>query len=133
VVEHDARLDLAILKIDNADTHAADNLQLGKLNELQPGDEVFSLGAPHRMTFSFGHGVVSYVGRAFQGISYIQTDLPINIGNSGGPVLDARGRVIGVSMFILRQSSGLAFALPIERAIARFPHYFAEKEQAPQR
>jgi S1-C subfamily serine protease len=53
----------------------------------------------------------------------VQTDLPINEGNSGGPLVDREGRVVGIVSFILRESQGLSFALPIDRAVARFAAY----------
>jgi S1-C subfamily serine protease len=64
--------------------------------------------------------MVSFPNRFLDGVEYIQTDLPINVGNSGGPLVDDEGNLIGIVSFILRDSQGISFALPIDRAVARF-------------
>jgi len=79
------------------------------------------MGAPRKMTFSLSRGVVSYVGRSFDGTQHIQTDISANSGSSGGPLLSSRGELVGISSFILRGSQGLAFAIPIDYAYRRFP------------
>jgi S1-C subfamily serine protease len=58
-------------------------------------------------------------------VQFLQTDLPINSGNSGGPLVDVDGRVIGVVSFILRDSQGISFSLPIDRALERFEKYLS--------
>ena len=72
------------------------------------------------MPFSLSRGMVSYVGRRFERTFYLQTDLPLNAGSSGGPVLNDRGQVVAIASFVLRDSEGLAFALPIDYAYRRF-------------
>jgi S1-C subfamily serine protease len=72
------------------------------------------------MYFSVSRGMVSFPNRFLDGVEYIQTDLPINVGNSGGPLVDREGRVVGIVSFILKDSQGISFALPIDRALARF-------------
>jgi S1-C subfamily serine protease len=124
VVDSDPSLDLAVLEIDAAQQA---HPQLRSVTSLELGDAAFSMGAPRRMGFSLSSGIVSYVGRSYDGVLYLQTDIPTNNGSSGGPVLDAEGRVIGISSFILRDSQGLAFALPIDYAVERFAKYFAER------
>lgn len=64
--------------------------------------------------------MVSFPNRLLEGVEYVQTDLPINEGNSGGPLVNHEGRVVGIVSFILRESQGLSFALPIDRAVKRF-------------
>ena len=64
------------------------------------------------MNFTVSRGMVSYVGRRIDGNYYLQSDLATNDGNSGGPVVNDRGEVIAVMTFILRDSQGLAFAVP---------------------
>jgi S1-C subfamily serine protease len=124
VVDRDPGLDLAVLETDLAQQAQP---QLRSVTSLELGDAAFSMGAPRRMGFSLSSGIVSYVGRSYDGVFYLQTDIPTNNGSSGGPVLDAEGRVIGISSFILRDSQGLAFALPIDYAVQRFAKYFAER------
>lgn len=121
VVDQDPKLDLAVLRID---TPSTDFAPLASAFGVRMGDTVFAMGAPRRMTFSFGRGIVSFVGRAYDEQYYLQTDIATNSGSSGGPVLDELGRVIAISSFILRDSHGLAFALPIDQAYRRFQKYF---------
>lgn len=124
VVAKDSALDLAVLETDGVNDKQA---RLGSVTEVATGDRVFGMGAPQKMAASFNSGVVSYVGRKYSDVFYLQTDVPTNSGNSGGPVLDESGRVIGVSSFILRDTQGLAFATPIDYAYQRFPEYFGSK------
>jgi len=96
------------------------------------GDEVMAVGSPRKMYFSVSRGMVSLPNRFLDGVEYIQTDLPINVGNSGGPLVDNEGNVVGVVSFILRDSQGISFALPIDRAVARFGEHLTVG-QAPAR
>jgi S1-C subfamily serine protease len=117
LVESDPKLDLALLRIA---ADRAPRLEPAAVSSVQLGDDVFAVGAPRKMAFSLGRGMVSFIGRPFDGIFYLQTDLAMNGGSSGGPVLNERGQVIALSSFVLRDSEGLAFALPIEYAYRRF-------------
>jgi len=101
---------------------------LGSATALGVGDEVLAVGSPRKMYFSVSRGMVSFPNRYLDGIEYIQTDLPINVGNSGGPLVDRQGRIVGVVSFILRDSQGISFALPIDRALARFAKYLEERD-----
>jgi S1-C subfamily serine protease len=124
LIERDAQLDLALLAI--AAEAAPASPAFGSLASVTLGDEVFAMGAPKRMAFSLHRGMVSFVGREFEGIRYLQTDLPTNGGNSGGPVLNDRGEIIAIASFILRDSQGIAFALPIDTALTRFSAHLGE-------
>jgi S1-C subfamily serine protease len=117
VVDHDASLDLALLKLVTPRRVSA---PLGSVVGLRAGEDVFALGTPRKMRFSLSRGLLSYVGRNFDGVRYLQTDLPMNGGSSGGPLLDEQGAVIGIASFVLRDTQGLAFALPIDYALGRF-------------
>ena len=79
------------------------------------------------MYFSVSRGMVSFPNRFLDGVEYIQTDLPINVGNSGGPLVDRQGDVVGIVSFILRDSQGISFALPMDRAIVRFEEHLTMK------
>src|SRR5204863_177219 len=70
--------------------------------------------------FTVSRGIVSYVNRELDGARWLQTDLPINDGNSGGPVINARGELVGMMSFILRGAQGMSFALPVNVAMGRF-------------
>ena len=118
VVARAKDVDLALLKLSVVKRPSTP--VIGSVARIAMGDEVFALGAPRKMTFSMSHGIVSYVGRSFDGTFYVQTDLASNDGSSGGPILDERGELVGVSSFILRGSQGLAFAVPIDYAYERF-------------
>jgi S1-C subfamily serine protease len=126
VLDQATDLDLALLQLKlGADGALSQQelpapAQLGSVHGLQVGDDVLAVGSPRKMYFSVSRGMVSYLDRKLDKISYIQSDLPINAGNSGGPLVDRAGRVIGVVSFILRDSQGIAFALPIDYARERF-------------
>jgi len=124
VLDTDADLDLALLSasLTSPLPVAAD---LGSTAALGVGDEVLAVGSPRKMFFSVSRGMVSFPNRLLEGVEYVQTDLPINEGNSGGPLVDRQGRVVGIVSFILRDSQGLSFALPIDRAVTRFATYLA--------
>lgn len=118
IVARAGDLDLALLKLSKP-VRSAPALR-ASIADVSMGDEVFAMGAPRKMTFSLSHGIVSYVGRSFDGTLYVQTDLSANSGSSGGPIMNDRGQLIGVSSFILRGSQGLTFAVPIDYAYKRF-------------
>jgi S1-C subfamily serine protease len=117
ILDRDKKLDLALLQIDVPPPAVAD---IASVMDLSMGDEVFGMGSPRKMGFSLSRGVVSYVGRSFDGTFYVQTDLAANSGSSGGPILNERGQLIGVASFILRGSQGLSFAVPVDYALVRF-------------
>jgi S1-C subfamily serine protease len=117
LVDSDRDLDLALLRTSAPLPSAA---VVGDSKALGVGDEVMAVGSPRKMYFSVSRGMVSFPHRFLDGVEYIQTDLPINVGNSGGPLVDREGNVVGVVSFILRDSQGISFALPIDRAVARF-------------
>lgn len=119
VVATDKKLDLAVL---SAPELAMDlpPPPLGDSSLLRPGEEVFSIGSPRKLAFTVSRGIVSYVGREMDGERYLQLDMSINDGNSGGPVWTLHGEVVGVMSFILRRAQGLAFALPVAYAVEAF-------------
>lgn len=123
IVDRDAKLDLAVLQLES---DVGTPARIASALDLEMGDSVYAMGTPKKMQFSLTSGIVSYVGRHYSDVYYLQTDIATNGGNSGGPVLDAAGRVVGISSFILRDSQGLAFALPIDYAQRRFPTHFAD-------
>jgi serine protease Do len=117
LLDSDRELDLALLRTSAALPSAA---EIGSSKALGVGDDVMAVGSPRKMYFSVSRGMVSFPNRYLDGVEYIQTDLPINVGNSGGPLVDRAGDVVGVVSFILRDSQGISFALPIDQAVARF-------------
>jgi len=120
VVGGDALADLAVLKIEANDLKPA---VLGDSDQLKVGDVVLAIGNPFGVGLSVSAGIVSAVGRGNLGIEqiedFIQTDAAINMGNSGGALIDSRGRVIGINTAILTRTGGFAgvgFAIPVNLA-----------------
>ena len=122
--------DLAFIKINPK--RKLDFLRLGDSDHLQVGEKVLAIGNPFGLEGTLTVGVVSSIGRAIDGEEnqrlegMIQTDAAINGGNSGGPLLDSNGSVIGINTAILGQTNiGIGFALPINRAKALLADYQA--------
>jgi S1-C subfamily serine protease len=121
VVGRDPSTDVAVLKVD-AESRALTPLELGNSESVRVGDEVVAIGNPFGLERTVTSGIVSAVGRAIQAPNSdyidqaIQTDAAINQGNSGGPLLNAAGKVIGVNTQIATENGGnvgLGFAVPI--------------------
>jgi serine protease Do len=112
--------DLAIVKVETDHSLAA--ARWGNSASLQVGDEVFAAGNPFGIGLSVSAGIVSALNRDIQDTpydDYIQTDAAINHGNSGGPLFDMRGNVVGVNSTIIspsRSSAGIGFAIPSSTA-----------------
>jgi len=120
VLGADTATDVAVLRIE------AKNLSIvaiGDPAQLQVGDYVLAIGAPFGFEASATQGIVSAKGRSLPGDSYvpfIQTDAAVNPGNSGGPLFNGQGQVVGINAQIYSQSGGfqgLAFAIPIDVAL----------------
>ena len=122
VIGTDPKTDVAVIKID------AENLPtitLADSDKLRVGDVVFAVGNPLGVGQTVTSGIVSAKGRNQLGLldggyeSFIQTDAAINMGNSGGALVDAKGRLVGINSAIIstsRGSIGLGFAIPINLA-----------------
>jgi serine protease Do len=120
VVNYDANYDVAVLKIiEKVDIPAV--VELGDSDNLQIGESVVAIGNPLGTDFfgSVTTGVVSALNRKIDGdtnkSTYIQTDAAINSGNSGGPLINSSGQVIGINTAKIKESGveGLGFAIPI--------------------
>jgi len=115
VVGVDRETDLALLKVE---ANNLPTLPLGTNRPARPGELVFAIGSPGGLQNSITMGVVSSVWRQPDPESpmvYVQTDAPINSGNSGGPLVDLDGYVVGLNTFIMTKgggSEGLGFAIP---------------------
>jgi serine protease Do len=121
LVGSDPLSDIALLKIDAEDLPT---LELGHSDELRPGEWVVAIGSPFNFEQSVTAGIVSAKGRSTnqqQYVPFIQTDVAINRGNSGGPLLNMDGEVVGINSWILSSGGGymgLSFSIPIETASA---------------
>ncbi len=127
VVGFDLYDDVGVLRVDPA-LHALDPVPLGDSTRVVVGQPVAAIGSPFGNTDSLSVGVVSAIRRSIPSLTSrynlvdaIQTDAPINHGNSGGPLFDARGRAIGINAQIRSSGTGsgfegVGFAVPIESA-----------------
>ena len=124
LVGRDPKTDLAVLKVDNVDNLTV--AKMGDSDKLQVGEEVVAAGAPLGLRSTVTHGIVSALHRPvpLSGdgsdtdtvIDGIQTDAPINHGNSGGPLIDMNSNVIGINTAgksLSDSASGLGFAIPV--------------------
>lgn len=102
--------DLAAVAVEGADYTP---FPPGDIDSLSAGADVYAIGAPNSMSYTLTKGVISSKDREINGMSYIQTDAAINKGNSGGPLLDDSGSVIGVNSMKLSDSEGIGLAIPI--------------------
>ena len=118
---YDERKDLAVLQIPGFGLPGA---ELGDSDSVRQGDPVVLYGNPLGLEGSLTSGVVSGLRSVDSGMKVIQTDASANPGNSGGPLLDAKGRVVGVLSFKLSGTEGLNFAIPINyvRGLLQMDH-----------
>jgi serine protease Do len=120
VLGSDPATDIAVLRVS---AEKLPTVQFGDPKSLQVGDYVLAIGAPFGFEQSVTAGIVSAKGRSLPGDAYvpfIQTDAAVNPGNSGGPLFDADGNVVGINAQIYSQTGGyqgLAFAIPIDVAL----------------
>jgi serine protease Do len=127
VIGADPDTDVALIKVDGqADLPVA---PLGDSSTLRTGDWVCAIGNPLGYEHTVTVGVVSYMGRKLFDTSldnYIQTDAAINFGNSGGPLINANGEVVGINAAISSRSSGIGFAVPMNAATTILPQLRAD-------
>jgi serine protease Do len=121
LVGSDAQSDVAVLKVSAS---GLPFLRTGDSKTLKPGQWVVAIGSPFGLEHSVTAGIVSAVGRNTGGqqryVPFIQTDVAINRGNSGGPLLNTRGEVVGINSQIFSNSGGymgVSFAIPMDVAM----------------
>ena len=119
LVGFDERTDVALLKVEAKDLRT---VTIGDSDKLEVGEWVVAIGSPFGLESTATQGIVSALGRSLPGDNYvpfIQTDAAVNPGNSGGPLINTLGEVIGINSQIFTQSGGyigLSFAIPIKVA-----------------
>jgi len=120
VIGADPQSDIAVLRIDADDLPVA---RLGSSASVMPGTWVAAIGAPFGFANTITAGIVSATGRALTDgdlVSFIQSDVAVNPGSSGGPLINLRGEVVGINSMIFSPTGGymgLSFAIPIESAL----------------
>jgi S1-C subfamily serine protease len=118
-VASDPATDLAVIRADGSGLPLA---QFGASASLRAGQLVVAIGNPFGFQSTVSAGVISAIGRSLRSATgqlienIIQTDVALNPGNSGGPLVDTRTRVIGINTAIIRMAQGISFAIPIDTA-----------------
>jgi serine protease Do len=127
IVGVDPAIDVALVRIP--ESASLPEAPLGNSDELRAGEWVCAIGNPLGYVHSVTVGVVSFIGRKLFDQSlddYIQTDAAINFGNSGGPLINSRGEVVGINSAISSRASNIGFAVPINQAVAILPQLKAK-------
>ncbi len=118
VIGSDQRTDVALIKVEGA---SFPRVTIGDPNRLKKGEWVIAIGSPFGLESTVTAGVVSAKGRdTGDFLPFIQTDVAVNPGNSGGPLINGRGEVVGINSQIFTRSGGyqgVSFAIPIDEAI----------------
>ncbi len=120
VVGIDRKSDVAVIKVN---ARNLPTVTIGDPSRIKPGEWVVAIGSPFGLENSVTAGIVSATSRALPSdgfVPFIQTDVPVNPGNSGGPLFNMRGEVIGINSQIYSQSGGymgISFAIPIDVAV----------------
>lgn len=115
IVSMDERIDIAVIGVSDA---SFTPLHVADLSTVNVGDDVYAIGAPNSLAFTLTKGVVSSKERLVSRQKYIQTDAAINSGNSGGPLLNDAGEVIGVNSYKMSDSEGIGLAIPIDVVVS---------------
>ena len=135
------RHDLAVLRID-APADSLRPVRLGNSDRVRVGQSAYAIGNPFGYSATLTTGIISALSRQIEGLTgdiiedVIQVDAAINTGNSGGPLLDSRGRVIGINSQIASPSgtsAGIGFAIPVNTVTRVVPQLIAHGEYTPAR
>lgn len=112
VLYTDPKYDLAFLEIpENVENPS---IELGDSSTVSEGDVVIAMGHPFGLKFTATQGIVSNTMHQLNDVNYIQHDAALNPGNSGGPLVNKSGKVIGVNTFVIRDGNNIGFSLPAD-------------------
>lgn len=125
IIGRDPHTDLAVLRVVNDEDQRINAVDIGDSDELRVGEFVIALGSPFSLASSVTLGIVSQKGRSIGMLpfeDFIQTDAAVNQGNSGGPLLDVDGRLVGINTVIQTTplsggNIGISFAIPVNLAM----------------
>lgn len=107
----DPKYDLAFLEIPEG--IEMPGVELGKEDNVTEGDQILAIGHPFGLKYTATQGIISNTMHEQNDINYIQHDAALNPGNSGGPLVDAQGYVVGVNTFIIKDGNNIGFSLPV--------------------
>ncbi|MEL7021783.1 MAG: trypsin-like peptidase domain-containing protein [Bacteroidota bacterium] len=130
VLYSDPQHDLAFLEMPQTVTDA-EAVKFATSAQVKDGDAVVAVGHPMGLKFTFTQGIVSTSNRLIEGsnLHYVQTDAAFNPGNSGGPLVNKNGEIIGVNSSIVQNTNNIGFALQVDylvRVIAEYTQYYGE-------
>jgi S1-C subfamily serine protease len=110
IIDLDKNYDIALLKID---IYNIPIVKIGNSDSIKTGEEVIAIGNPFGLQNTVSKGIISSDKREDKGLTFIQTNIDLNPGNSGGPLINLKGEVIGINTSIIKDSKGIGFAVPI--------------------
>lgn len=111
----DTSFDIAILSVEDGKFAP---LEIGDSDSIKAGDDIYAIGAPKSLDYTLTKGVISNKSRKFGNYTYIQIDAAINSGNSGGPLLNSKGQVIGVNSMKMSDAEGIGLSIPISSVVS---------------
>jgi serine protease Do len=111
VLYMDTKYDLAFIK--SPDSHQMPDVRTGESITLDEGDKVIAIGHPFDLKYTVTQGIISSLLHKEGDIDYIQHDAALNPGNSGGPLVDMNGFIIGINTFIIQNGNSIGFSLPV--------------------
>jgi serine protease Do len=132
IVGRDKPADVAVLRVED---HALSPLRLGDSDSLEVGDWVVAIGNPFGLSHTVSAGILSAKGRTHEDVkgldefgyfNFLQTDAAINQGNSGGPLINLQGEVVGINSAIRANANNIGFAIPINMVKELLPALLRE-------
>jgi serine protease Do len=126
VVYIDQRYDLAFIKPPAG--HQLGEIHVSTIDDLGEGDPVLAVGHPFGLKYTATKGIISNAAHLQNDLNYIQHDAALNPGNSGGPLVNERGEVIGVNTFIIQNGQSIGFSLPAKYLLESLDDFCKEEE-----